>query len=165
MVRHDSVFQKMDDQNLTIDQQFEQARQYAFDDKYEVAQAIAKRILLQYPNYHDVRILMGRTHAWEGNYEQARTILRKVLERDPTYYDTYNALFDTEHWAGNYQKALDVINDGLEYHPGHQQFLEKKIRILAKLDRQQDASNSFETYKKAYPKGELLPKLKQLLSH
>ncbi len=165
MVRYDSVFQKMKEQNFTIDQQFEQARQYAFDGRFEVARAIARRILLQYPNYHDVRILMGRTHAWEGNYEQARTIFQNVLERDPSYYDTYNALFDTEFWAGNYNKALHVINDGLAYHPTHKQLLEKKVRILVTLNRQNEAGKIFETYKTEYPQGEALPRLKQLLSN
>lgn len=163
LVRYDSLFKVMKEQNLTIDQKFEQARQYAFDAQYDVARAIARRILLQYPDYHDARILMGRTNAWEGNYEQARIILKNALERDPSYYDTYNALSDTEFWAGNYKASLSILNDGLEYHPTHQQFLEKKIRTLAQLDRQADAQQVFEKYKKEYPESHLLSQLKQLL--
>ena len=161
---YDSLFSRIDSLGMGVDQQFQLARQLAFDDQYNSSRAIARRLLLQYPDYHDVRLLLGRTHAWEGNYDQARNIFRDVLQRDPSYYDTYNALFDTEYWDRDLKAALAIIKRGLEHHPHHEQFMVKKIRVLTSLDRNEDARKIFEILKQHHPDNQKLPELKQRIS-
>lgn len=162
--RYDTLFQRIDSLNLNPDQQFQMARQHAFDGNYEIARAICRRLLMRYPDYHDIRLLQGRTYAWEGDYKQARQIFNEMLQRDSTYYDTYNALADTEYWAGNYQRALEVINKGLDHHPNHEQFLEKKIRILSALNRYSTAQEVFYSLQTHHPENNKLQELKKYIT-
>jgi len=158
---YDTLFAKLDSLELTIDEQFQKARQRAFDGDYEIARAIAKRILLRTPEYHDVRILIGRTNAWQGNYEQAEMHFRKVLEEDNTYEDTYNAYVDNEIWQGDYETALQVIEQGLERHPQSKSFLARKIKILGYLDKQKEAQKTYDLLKKLDADYKELPNLKK----
>ncbi len=130
---YDTLFNRVDSANMSADQQFQLARKYAFNQDYELSRAISKRILMQSPGYHDVRILMARTYAWNGEYDESRELLRETLRRDSTYYDAYNALFDTEFWAGNYETAKEVIEKGLIHHPRFDEFISKKKRVEAVL--------------------------------
>ncbi|TYP93406.1 Phosphoglycerol transferase MdoB [Fodinibius salinus] len=145
---YDTLFAQLDKQGLSIDQQYQEARQMAFTGNYGKARAIAKRILMNHPGYHDVRILIGRTHAWEENYSEARKHFKEVLKSDSTYYDTYSAYFDNEYWAGNYEDALEVVNQGLKYHPQRKQFLKRKIKVLAGLKRYSEAKEVYNRFKK-----------------
>lgn len=150
IARFDTLFQRIDSKNLNPDQQFQLARQKAFDNKYEQARAICKRLLMRYPNFHDARLLWGRTHAWEGDYEEAKKIYLEVKQKAPEYPDTYNALADLERWSGNPQKALTIINEGLEYHPDLLPLLEKKIKILGILQRTSEAKDVYKKMKKLH---------------
>jgi phosphoglycerol transferase MdoB-like AlkP superfamily enzyme len=162
LTTYDTLFARIDSIGLNADQQFQQARQLAFDGEYKKARAIAKRLLLEYPDYNDVQLLVGRTHAWQGNYNQARTTFNRVLKKGSTYYDTYNALFDVEYWDGNTKAALKVINKGLEYHPAREQFLEKKIRALSALERTTEARQVYSKLQEHHPNSDILKKLRSL---
>ena len=160
---YDTLFTKLDSLSLTIDEQFQRARQRAFDGDYEVARAIAKRILLQEPDYHDVRILIGRTNAWQGNYEQAEKYFKEVLDEDATYEDAYSAYVDNELWQGDYETALRVISQGLKHHPQNKAFLERKIKILAQLDRRGQAKKTLEMLQDLDPNYNQLPNLREYI--
>lgn len=164
LTAYDSLYARIDSLGLSIDEQFERARQQAFDGNFEVARAIGQRILLEAPDYHDVRILMGRTNAWQGKTSEARTYFKEVLNMDPTYYDVYNAYFDNEYRAGNYQDALDIINRGLEHHPRQKMFLERKIKALSALERYGEAQKTYNQLKKIDPNYENLPDLKKYIT-
>ncbi|MBN2731744.1 MAG: sulfatase-like hydrolase/transferase [Balneolaceae bacterium] len=161
LTTYDSLFARIDALDLTIDEQFERARQHAFDGNYETARAITQRILLEAPDYHDVRILMGRTYTWQKKHQEARKYFKEVLNRDSTYYDAYNAYFDNEFWAGNYRDALDIINRGLKHHPRQKMFLERKIKVLSALGRYDEAQETYNTLRKIDPNYETLPALKE----
>lgn len=163
LATYDSLFSKIDSLGLSIDQQFKRAREYAFDSKYEIARAVAKRILMKAPDYTDVRLFIGRTYAWEGNYAEANTFFEEILRKDSTYYDVYNAYFDNEYWAGNFKNALDIINRGLEHHPQRIQFLERKIKALSKLGRYDEARQVFERVEIHSPDDQDLSELKKYL--
>ncbi|PAU94932.1 hypothetical protein CK503_05535 [Aliifodinibius salipaludis] len=160
---YDTLFAKLDSLSLTIDEQFERARQRAFNGEYEVARAIAKRILLQAPEYQDVRILVGRTNAWQGNYEQAESYFREVLDEDVTYEDAYNAYTDNEFWQGDYEMALQVIDQGLKHYPKNKSFLERKIKILVQLDKLNQAQKTYDELKKLDSNYKELPNLKKYI--
>lgn len=64
LVEYERLFDRIDSLGLSIDQQFNRAREAAFNENYGIARAIARRILMRTPDYHDVRILIGRTYAW-----------------------------------------------------------------------------------------------------
>ena len=158
-----SLFDEIDSSVLSVDDQFELARQHAFNGSYDEARAIAQRLLLEVPSYHDVRLLLGRTYAWQGNYEKATEHYRQVIRREPEYYDTYNAFFDSEYWSGDYQHALETINKGLSYHPLRDDFLSRKIKILIALDRKTEARSVLDTLSTHYDTHEDLPNYKRQL--
>lgn len=161
LTTYDTLYARLDSLGLSIDQQFERARQNAFEGNYETARAIARRILLQASDYHDVQILIGRTYAWQGKTSEAREHFEKVLNAHSTYYDVYNAYFDNEYWAGNYQDALDIINRGLKHLPQHKELLERKIKVLSALERNSEAQEVYNQLKKIDPDYENLPDLKE----
>lgn len=156
----DSILAEIDRQDPTTSGQFQMARQQAFDGNYKVARAIAKRLLSQSPDYHDVSLLLGRTHAWEGNYDQARQAFQEVMRRDPDYYDTYNALADTELWAGRPEVALKIVNKGLTRHPKRPGYLVKKAEMLSALGRTEKARAAVATLEEVDPDNDALSTLK-----
>lgn len=158
---YDTLFTKLDSLQLTIDEQFQRARQRAFNGDYEIARVIAKRILLRAPEYYDVRILIGRTNAWQGNYEQAEEHFRKVLEEDETYEDTYNAYADSEIWQDDYETALQVVEQGLKHHPESKLLLARKIKILAYLNMPTEAQKVYNKLKMLDADYKELPKLRK----
>jgi len=164
LVTYDSLFSEIDSLGLSIDQQYQRAREYAFDGRYEIARAVAQRILMRTPDYTDVRLLIGRTYAWDGNYAEANKFFKEALRRDSSYYDVYNAYFDSEYWADNYQNALTIINRGLEQHPQRIEFLERKIKALSALGRYEEARQVFERVERSSADGQDLSNLKKYLS-
>ena len=99
----DSVLSEIRRQDLTPPEQFQMARQKAFDGQYELARAVAKRLLEDHPDYHDVRLLLGRPYASSRPLYRARRAFLEVLRSDSTYYAPYNALADTDLWAARPQ--------------------------------------------------------------
>lgn len=165
LTTYDTLFTRLDSLQLNVDQQFQEARLLAFDGHYNRARAVAQRILLQHPEYHDVELLVGRTYAWQGDYKQAREVFNSVLEKAPSYHDTYTALYDVAYWDGNIERALEIINKGLQQHPLHEQFLDKKVRALAALDRNNEARQVYNTLLKHHPENSSLDELKTLLTN
>ncbi len=164
IVEYDTLFNRIDSAGMSLDEQFELARQLAFEEQYEASRAVAVRILSRDADYLDVKLLVGRTHAWDGSYDKARKIYKEILEQHPEYDDSYNALYDTEYWDGNYETALEVINNGLEHHPNHEQFLEKKIQVLAELNRYSKIEQVYFRLKENHPRNKKLPELKTYIS-
>lgn len=158
------MFEEIDSAALSVDKQFQVAREYAFEGDYKRSRAISKRLLLEVPGYHDIRILMGRTYAWNSEYEKARELFREVIKRDSSYFDTYNALFDAEYWSGNYQAALGVIKTGLSHHPQSDEYLQKKIRALLAMNRISEAKETFSELKNYYPSHKKLDELKNQIN-
>lgn len=158
------MFEEIDSAGLSVDQQFQVAREYAFEGDYNRSRAISKRLLLEVPEYHDIRILMGRTYTWNREYDKARELFQEVIRRDSSDFDTYNALFDTEYWSGNYPEALGVINSGLTYHPQSDEYLQKKIRVLLAMNRTSDAKETFSVLKDHHPSHENLDELENQIN-
>ena len=148
---YDTLFARIDSLNMSTNQQFQLARQYAFDDRYQISRALCRRLLLEHPDFHDVRTLLGRTYAWEGRYEEARKHFYEVMRRDSTNYDIYQATYDTEMWAGNPGEALEIINTGLRFHPLDDQFMVRKIEALVRLNRPHEARSVLKRLSGTYP--------------
>ncbi|MGM0546914.1 MAG: sulfatase-like hydrolase/transferase [Bacteroidota bacterium] len=160
---YDTLYARLDSLDLTVDEQFSQARNRAHNNQYETARAIAKRILLRHSDYHDARILMGRTYAWEGNYEEAAGYFEEVIEADETYEDAYLAYTDNEYWEADYKKALEIINRALEHHPQNKAFLERKIKVLYELEEYQEATQTYENLEELDSEYDKLPELKKYI--
>jgi tetratricopeptide (TPR) repeat protein len=157
----DVVLARIEEDGLAPDEQFQLAREKAFAGQYEVARAIVRPLLEAYPDYHDVRLLLGRTYAWTHQFDTAREHFRAVLQRDETYLDAYNALADAERWAKRPQAALSVLDTGLRHHPETASLLTKKAEILLILDRPGDAQTVVNRLEEVAPGSEAVSSLKQ----
>lgn len=148
-------------QEKTLPEQFQEARQLAYDQKTPKARQIIKEILSQDPDYHDARVLLARTLIWDNKHDSARKELKIVYEQMPEHYDCIHALIDLERWSDNHTKALDYANQGLEHYSNDVDMLYKKAGILAHLGRKEEASQALEhllTIKPAHKKGNVLYK-------
>jgi len=121
--------------SLNPDQQFEKARQLAFDKKYELSRIVTKYILNKSPNFHDTRVLMARTFGWQQRFDSARLLLNQTLERAPSYPDAYVALADIEFWAGDLKKSLHVAQQGLITNPNLDELKSRIRRAQEQLNK------------------------------
>jgi YaiO family outer membrane protein len=96
-----------------------QARELAFEGKYEEARKICQQILQHYPDYHDVKTLMARTYAWEGKFVQANDLLREVLAAQPGNSEALLALIDLQMWYGDYEEAVKFLGQALAQDPNN----------------------------------------------
>jgi len=160
----DAAVARIEQNDLSPPDQFQMARQHAFDGRYNVARAIAKQLLQTHPDYHDVRLLLGRTHAWSNDFDRARRAFHEVLRRDSSYADAYNALADTELWAERPEMALKAASQGLKYHPDRPDFLVKKAKALLALVRTEAAQAVVSDLERTDPDNPALSTLKERLN-
>ncbi|WP_148898475.1 YaiO family outer membrane beta-barrel protein [Fodinibius salinus] len=137
-----SVAQKQ----LSVDQLYEKARIAAFDEgDYKKARGYAYSALDRSPNYHGIRIFVGRLFSWEGKYQKAREELTYVLENDPDNREALLAIIDVENWSGNQRKAMQIVNRAINYYPEDNELLLQKASIFYKLEKYEESE---EVYKK-----------------
>lgn len=122
-------------QKSNLQEQLQEARQFAYNEKTEKARALCYELLSQNPDYHDARVLIGRTLAWDKMYDSARVELTKVYKQMPRHYDCLNALIDLERWSNNPSASLNYARSGLKYYPNDEQFLYKKAEILQRMEK------------------------------
>ena len=140
------------DDDLTVDRQYELARQAAFEeDNYDKARKLAYAALEKSPDYHGIRIFIARLYAWEGNYEKARKELHYVLERNTENRDALTVLVDVESWAEEYDKALEWVNHALESYPQEEEFLLSKASLLQNLEKPKEAEQMYIDILDLYP--------------
>jgi YaiO family outer membrane protein len=96
----------------------------------EEARALCRRVLASSPDYHEVRIHLGRLHAWDGQYDAGREAIGYVLARQPGNVEAREALADLEWWAGRPAVAVQVCDDGLALQPRSVGLRYRKARIL-----------------------------------
>lgn len=125
---------------LTVDEQFESAREAAFNQSdYDEARRLAYIALESSPDYHGIRIFIARLYGWEGNYDESRLELEKVLQSDPDNRDAFVELLNIESRSGNLNQALQVSERVLNRYPQDEEFLLQRADILY----------SFENYERS----------------
>ena len=130
---------------LTVDQLFEQARIAAFqEENYDQARTLAYRALDRSPDYHGIRIFVARLFAWEQKYPESRKELEYVLEKDPANRRALLAMIDVESWSGNPRQAYKWAQQGLRHHPGDEEFMLAKASALQKRNRFKDAEKTYK---------------------
>lgn len=119
------------------DQLYFTARDLAFDKSYVSCRTLLKHGLNSSPNYHDMRVLLGRTYAWAGVYDSAYLYLDQVLARAGNYEDAYIAYADAAYWADDPDRSLHFSMKGLEAYPQSQELKSRAARAyLEKRDTQ-----------------------------
>ncbi len=121
-------------QTATPGQAYDVARKILLDEKrYDDARLIARHVLRGSPNYHDMRMLLGRSYAWEGNHEKASLNFNEVIRRNAGYCDAYSALSDLALWTDRPADALAIIERGLVQDPNDTDLLMHKARAQERL--------------------------------
>jgi lipoteichoic acid synthase len=159
----DSVFAALKIDNPDSDQLFERARTAAFNNRYNEARVICRKLLRRNPRNADVRMLLGRTYAWEKNYEIARSIYSEVVHRMPDNTDALSALVDLELWSGKNERALFFCDSILVHHSNSELILIRKSKALANLDRKEEAKLALRKALKINPNVEEAGALKKRL--
>lgn len=137
---------------LTVDRQFELARQAAFEEgDYDKAREYAFAALEKSPDYHGIRIFVARLYAWEGNYANAREELHYVLDRDPNNYNALSARLDVAYWSSNYNEGLTWVNRALDHYPQDEEFLLAKAGLQQQLDQPEEAEQTYINILDLYP--------------
>ncbi|MDX1585837.1 MAG: YaiO family outer membrane beta-barrel protein [Balneolaceae bacterium] len=145
-----AAFAQQDD--LTVERQFELARQAAFEEEdYEKARAYAYAALEKSPDYHGIRIFIARLYAWEENYDKAREELHYVLDRDPNNHEALSARLDVASWSGNYKEGITWVDRALDHYPQDEEFLLAKAGLQQNLDRLEEAEQTYLNILDLYP--------------
>ena len=113
---------------------FLKARTLSREGKREEAKGLCRKALARSPEYHEIRIFLGRMHAWDNQYDAGRTELRYVLQKEPANLDAREALIDLESWADQPHQALKVCEEGLQATPGNDVLLYRKAKVLKNLN-------------------------------
>jgi YaiO family outer membrane protein len=134
-----------------VDTAFERTRTLAFEGKYDRAIALAQSILDEAPQYHGVRIFLGRMHAWNGRYAEADTALRRVLAADPDHKRAWQARIEVARWGENYEQALAFTAAALQRVATAEAFYLEQARVHLALDAPRKAGLAVDEAERLNP--------------
>lgn len=135
----------------SVDSIYSRARKLASEGKRGEAREACLAALQRSPDYHDIRILLGRLYTWDGRYEEGRAAFHYVLQRQPDYLDAREALIDLEFWSDHPQAALQACDEGLALRPWSDVLLYRKARIQKSMGNLQGALASAQLALAANP--------------
>lgn len=139
-------------EELSVDELYEQARQYAFQEgDYEEARKWGYRALERSPNYHGIRIFIARLYAWESKYEEARKELNYVLERDSDNERALSVRIDVEKWDGKNKQALVWTRKALDAYPDNEEFLLAKGSTYEEMEEYDRARVAYKKVLSHHP--------------
>lgn len=132
---------------LDSDELFALARKEAFDkNSYPQAVQLAKQALDKSPDYHEIRIFLGRLYTWSDKPDSARAAFETVLAKEPHNEEALNAAFDLEYWGKNYRRALEISDFGLRSYPESESFAVKKAKALNSLKNPDEAVKTAKNF-------------------
>ena len=87
----------------------------AFDGKFEIASADARKLINSYPAYGDARILLGRILAWQKDYANAAAVIDTLLISEPYNADALSAKRDIMLWSKENTPVSTGIRAGYSF--------------------------------------------------
>lgn len=118
------------DNNLSADELFLQARHAAFEQKdYPQAIRISKLALEKSPTYTDIRVFLGRLYTWSDKIDSARLVFDALDQENVEDEDFFLAYTSLEYWNDNPTKANALVDKGLGFHPQSESLLLLKSKI------------------------------------
>ncbi|WP_430966860.1 YaiO family outer membrane beta-barrel protein [Spongiimicrobium sp. 2-473A-2-J] len=132
------------------------ARNLAFNDQRTQARDTLQRILSKYPEYADVRELLGKTYSWDGRYDEARRHFNKITSVERKNKAVWIAAIKNEIYAKNYPIALGLANKALIYIENDTDILNLRTKVMDLLGAKKDSANEEGT---APPKDSLEAKV------
>ncbi len=90
-------------------------RSIAFDGDYSSAATAARKLVNEYPEYGDARILLGRILAWQKNYKEALAVIDTLLATEPENADALSAKRDISLWSKESTPVATDIRAGYSF--------------------------------------------------
>lgn len=115
------------------------------------ARDLCQRALERSPNYHEIRVHLGRLLAWDGRYDEALAQLGQVLTREPRHLEARETAIDVARWADRPHEALRLAEAGLALDPRQPSLLLRRAKVLRDLDEVARALASVEACLQVQP--------------
>lgn len=87
-------------------------RTMAFNGEYKKSGDEARKLVNDFPEYGDARILLGRILAWQKNYVDALAVIDTLLVTDPENSDALAARFDISLWMNETTPVTTELKTG-----------------------------------------------------
>ena len=95
------------------------ARAYAYSGRWDEAEAILDRLLVEHPADADLIVFKGRMLCWREDLGGAEKAFRRALEVQPRSADALAGLADLASWRGEYDAALVLSRQALDLDADH----------------------------------------------
>lgn len=95
--------------------EYARIRALAFDGKYDIASADARKLVNSYPSYGDARILLGRILAWQNDFANAAAVIDTLLMTEPNNADALSAKRDIMLWSKERSPVSTGIRTGYSF--------------------------------------------------
>jgi phosphoglycerol transferase MdoB-like AlkP superfamily enzyme/Flp pilus assembly protein TadD len=140
LAQEQALINRLNLQASSPTQTYTLARKLLLDEKrYDDARLVARHALRESPNFHDMRMLLGRSYAWQGNHAAASQHYQEVIRRNPAYTDAYSALADLALWSDRLDDALAITERGLAQDPKDTDLLLHKARAQQRMQHYAEA--------------------------
>ncbi len=151
-------------QTVSAEVYYKQARELAFSKKdYSGAIKLSNTALELSPDYHEIRVFLGRLYYWNNQPDSSLQVLQHVFSLNPEYEDAAQALADVYIYEKKYAQALAVSSQGLTFHPNSQGLAVRKAKSLAVLAKTKEAFAFADSVLQVHPEQNELRALANLL--
>lgn len=93
------------------EEEYSRIRSLAFDGNYAEAEPAARKLVKEYPEFGDARVLLGRIIAWQGRYDEAAAVIDTLLATEPQNTDALSALTDIRRWSRDRSQQVTAPTD------------------------------------------------------
>ena len=148
----------------SIDDRFKEARELAFSGKRLAAIDSLESILVDDPDYSDVRVFMARVMAWNKQYDESISQLHIVLADNKRKRSALTTMIDVYTWSDNYEKALQYCNTALNYYAPYPELMLKKSKLLRDMGRREEAATVISQMRDLFPSNQEAMSMERSLS-
>ena len=92
----------------------------------DIAKLKFRRLLNEFPQYHDARVQYGRLLAWDQRFDDADVQFDSVLFVQPSHLEARFAKAQALAWSGRYRQSANILLALLEESP-------RSVRVLDEL--------------------------------
>ena len=95
------------------------ARAYGYAGRWDEAEAVLGRLLVEHPTDTDLLVFQARLLCWRKDLDGAERTFRRALELQPRSADALAGLADLASWKGDYDAALVYCRRALDLDADH----------------------------------------------
>jgi YaiO family outer membrane protein len=110
-----NVSQLLSQESINPETEYLRIRTMAFDGDYTGAAVAARKLINAFPEYGDVRILLGRILAWQKDYKQAAAVIDTLLLTEPDNADALAARRDISLWSKENTAVATDLRTGYSF--------------------------------------------------